>query len=251
MRERGFTLIEMAVVVAIIALLLGSILVPLATQIEERRFGETRRILDEAREALIGFAIANGRLPCPAQESAGVGSENPAGGTCTINSVHTGFLPAVTLGILPTDEQGFAVDPWGNRIRYAVTAVHTSAFTTATAANSIAIRFLAGTPAPDIHVCSSGTSPESGPSCSTSPVNTTLTNGAVAVIYSIGPNGRTGGTSTDEAQNPNPNSADTDRLFVSRSYRGEGTAAGEFDDVLVWLSPHILYNRMVAAGKLP
>jgi hypothetical protein len=71
------------------------------------------------------------------------------------------------------------------------------------------------------------------------------------VIYSIGPNGRTGGTSTDEAQNPNPNSADTDRLFVSRSYRGEGTAAGEFDDVLVWLSPHILYNRMVAAGKLP
>ena len=63
-RVRGFTLIEMAVAMFIIALLLGSILVPLQTQIESRNFENTQRILDQAREALIGFAAANGRFPC-------------------------------------------------------------------------------------------------------------------------------------------------------------------------------------------
>ena len=62
----GFTLIEMAVAMFIIALLLGSILVPLQTQIESRNFESTQRMLDQAREAIIGFAAANGRLPCPA-----------------------------------------------------------------------------------------------------------------------------------------------------------------------------------------
>jgi len=33
----------------------------------------------------------------------------------------------------------------------------------------------------------------------------------------------------------------------------EGTAAsgGEFDDLVIWLPPGILFNRMVQAGRLP
>ncbi len=34
--------------------------------------------------------------------------------------------------------------------------------------------------------------------------------------------------------------------FVSTSYIED-----QFDDQLVWLSPYILFNRMVSAGKLP
>jgi prepilin-type N-terminal cleavage/methylation domain-containing protein len=253
-RSQGFTLIEMAVVVAVIALLLGSILVPLATQVEERRFGETRRMLDDAREALLGFAIANGRLPCPASGTSS-GLESPTGGgPCT--NPYNGFLPAATLGIQPTDDQGLAIDPWGNRIRYAAAVGAGADLNVFTTANGISNRFLTGTPTPDIHVCSTGILPGSEPPfgfpiCNAGPPDTTLTKSAAAVLFSVGPNGRTGGTSTDEAQNPNPNSGSNDRLFVSRPQRSADTTAGEFDDIVIWLSPHILYNRMVAAGKLP
>ncbi|MCK7493185.1 MAG: hypothetical protein MZW92_18280 [Comamonadaceae bacterium] len=26
---------------------------------------------------------------------------------------------------------------------------------------------------------------------------------------------------------------------------------GEFDDIVTWLSPNVLYNRLIAAGQLP
>jgi len=62
----GFTLIEMAVAIFIITLLIGSILFPLTTQVEQRQIAETQKILDETRQAIIGFAVINGRLPRPA-----------------------------------------------------------------------------------------------------------------------------------------------------------------------------------------
>ncbi len=72
--------------------------------------------------------------------------------------------------------------------------------------------------------------------------------GVPAVIYSTGKNGGYGGTGADEAENPNPNSTDNDRVFVSHTPTG---SPNEFDDLVVWISPNILINRMVAAGKLP
>ena len=55
---RGFSLIELAIAVFIMALLLGSILVPLQSQIRSRKLDETQRILDQAREALLGYVAA-------------------------------------------------------------------------------------------------------------------------------------------------------------------------------------------------
>jgi prepilin-type N-terminal cleavage/methylation domain-containing protein len=248
-RTQGFTLIEMAVVIAVVALLLGSILIPLATQVEERRFGETRRILDEAREALIGFAIANGRLPCPASPTSN-GIESPAGGTAACDNPHDGFLPAATLGIFPVDANGFAVDPWGNRIRYAVTNVGTpgKVFTMLTGTVGISISFLKGTlappgvEAPDLQVCSTATG-ASGGNCA---AGATVAANVPAVLFSMGPNGLSASAGADEIAN-----SDSDRLFVSRPMGAAGSTEGEYDDILVWLSPHVLYNRMVAAGKLP
>ncbi len=51
-RHRGFTLIEMAVVLVIVGLLLGGMLVPLATQMETDRRKETTATLESIREAL-------------------------------------------------------------------------------------------------------------------------------------------------------------------------------------------------------
>ena len=64
-KHLGFTLVELAISIFIIALLLGSILVPLATQVEQRQISETQKTIEEIKEALIGFALANSYLPCP------------------------------------------------------------------------------------------------------------------------------------------------------------------------------------------
>ena len=64
---RGFTLIEIAVTLFIVTLLIGSILVPLQTQVEIRKIEETQRLLEQAREALLGYAASRGYLPCPAK----------------------------------------------------------------------------------------------------------------------------------------------------------------------------------------
>jgi hypothetical protein len=38
---------------------------------------------------------------------------------------------------------------------------------------------------------------------------------------------------------------------VSRVPSLPGSTAGEFDDIVIWLGKYTLYNRMVAADKLP
>jgi hypothetical protein len=48
------------------------------------------------------------------------------------------------------------------------------------------------------------------------------------------------GAAGDELENAN-----NDTTFISKT-----TETG-FDDLVVWVSPNILFNRMVAAGKLP
>lgn len=63
---RGYTLVELAVVLAIVGLQLDSMMYMLSAQTEQRNFEETRRRLETARDLLLGFAVANGRLPCPA-----------------------------------------------------------------------------------------------------------------------------------------------------------------------------------------
>ncbi|HUW25479.1 MAG TPA: prepilin-type N-terminal cleavage/methylation domain-containing protein [Gallionella sp.] len=64
--QPGFTLVEMAIVLAIVGLLLGGLIPTLSAQMESQRINETRKQLDEIQQALMGFAIINGRLPCPA-----------------------------------------------------------------------------------------------------------------------------------------------------------------------------------------
>ena len=74
----------------------------------------------------------------------------------------------------------------------------------------------------------------------------------MAVVFSIGRNGGTGGAGGDESHNPNPNSGvAADRAFISHLETPSSAPQGEFDDVVIWLSPNILYNRLIATGQLP
>ena len=232
----GFTLVELAIVLVIIALLIGGMLVPLSTQRDIQNTNDTQKQLSEIKEALYGFAAANGRLPCPAATAA-TGIENPLGGGVCTNSWN-GFLPGITLGVGPTDSQGYVVDSWGNRIRYAVTTGNTRAFTT----NNGVKNAWGSVLNPDIHVCSTSV----GMTSSACAAGTDLTTSAAAIIFSTGKNGATVPTGADELANSGVN-----LTFVSHAQAPVGAPQGEFDDIAAWISPNILYNRMISAGKLP
>ncbi len=78
--------------------------------------------------------------------------------------------------------------------------------------------------------------------------NTSVTNQniVVAIVFSTGKNGATGGTGTNEARN-----LDSNALFVSRVPDPIGAAGGEFDDQMQWISVGELYGKLIAAGVLP
>ena len=248
--SKGFTILEQAVSLSVIALLLGSIMIPLQTQIENRKIDETKRSLEIAQELLLGFAAAHGYFPCPATAtSAGQepqGTDHVTGGC----PVWHGFLPAALLGYRPVDAQGYALDAWegaSNRIRYAVAnttvAGVTQALTRANGLRSVPLANLAATPL--YYICQSG----GGATANDCGAAVTLASSAAVVVWSVGPNGATGGTSAHEAQNPNPNGGSADRIFVSR---GPSSVAGhEFDDIVTWIPATALVSRLVLAGQFP
>ena len=265
---RGFTLIELAVVMAIVALLIGGAIYTLSAQVEQRSFEDTRRRLEQARELVLAFAVVNGRLPCPATSTSN-GDEAPTGGgPCTgylPNSTNTtGFLPGTAIGFQQVDSLGFAVDAWGNRLRYAVSSNATqptgstgctapsnpAAFTTTATlkSNTIACAPL------NIVVCSASQNTNSGaspPSCGTygasgdaRPVTNQKT--VVAVIFSTGKNTAVATGGADDAEN-----VDNDGVFVWHEPRPSGAQGGEFDDQLTWITVGELYGKLIAAGVLP
>jgi len=246
-RGLGFTLVELAIVLLIIAVLIGGLMMPLGAQLDLRNRAETDRTLADAREALMGYAAANGRLPCPASASSN-GRASPetcgAGGQCVCTNAWDGLLPAVTLGLQPTDGQGYAVDAWGNRIRYAITSANSWAFTSSGNAGLRNVVQTSGFASltPDLVVCATGTGITAGGCGATSDE---LSTNAAAILISTGHNGPTA-HGTDEAAN-----LDTNRVFVFHPAASANATGGEFDDIVTWLSPNLLYNRMIAAGQLP
>ena len=261
--QRGFTLIELAIVMFIVTLLLGGMLLPLAGQQDIRNYGDTQKTLAEARDALLGFAMANDRLPCPASSTSN-GQEafcTTAGGGCTETTAvqshgrcayaYDGFLPAATLGLSPIDAQGYQLDSWGGetirRVRYAISTANTNAFTTASGMRTTGMTTLATAAAGDLKICSTGVGMVTpGTTAATCAAATALSADAVAVLYSLGKNAGTGGAGAEETHNPNPQSTVVaDPAFVNAA---QGTA---FDDQMLWLSKSALFNRMVAAGRLP
>ena len=259
-RASGFTLTELAVVVVILALILGGVVMTMGAMTNAREVEQTQQQLNQAREALVGFFLRNGRFPCPAVPAlpgAGAGIESPAGGgTCT--NFLDGFLPAATLGMGPTDPQGYLLDAWGNRIRYAVSRYVVSGlgfdapncppnpvldprrcylFTTTNLLQQVGISNLAAT-LPELRVCDVANC--AGALDFRTPV-VVLSNGR---NFSSQAAGLTA-ASADEMEN----STGVDNEFVARDPRPGGPGV-EFDDLVIWLSPNILYNRLIAAGAI-
>lgn len=263
--KNGFSLVEMAVVLMIVALLLGGVIVTLSAREDQRATAETQRRLEAASDAVLGFALVYGRLPCPAAGATGdeslASGTTATGGSCTSN--FNGFLPGQTIGFQPVDAQGFALDAWGNRIRYAVSnAVYTSIgppevcrpnsnpptlphFTSRANLRANGV----GCPPNDLVICrsASGTNPGASPPSCGSAQSVTNQQTVAYVLHSAGKNG-TGGAATgpDEAANTNG-----DAVFISREQGTIETATGVYDDMLLWVPAGVLYSKLIAGGVLP
>lgn len=231
----GFTLVEMAVVLVIIGLLIGGLLIPLSAQLDQRNYSDTRRGMDEAREALIAYGMSHGYLPCPAISDQNGAEDRDASGYCTGNK-RVGYLPWAELGLSK-------LDSWGHLYRYSVTLTYAnknlkiSVIPTASQDITITTRNSAGTV-----------------------INLSNGNSIPAVVMSFGKNAGgatnndgtliadTSATNTDEGSN----ATTAGKTFISRDIsQNSATPGGEFDDIVTWLSPNVYLNRMVAVGQLP
>ncbi len=247
---RGFSIVELAIVLLTVGLIVSSVFIVLRAQLEQRDRDETQRRLEAARELLIGFALVNRRLPCPASGAAG-GDESPVGGGVCTNA-YNGFLPARTIGYQPVDAQGYALDAWGQRLRYAVSATSWGAppnarFTKKHVANDPSAAWSVDNTPGDLVVCSAGVAgvQSAGAGCAT---GTTVTNQntVVLIVYSTGRGGSVAAAGSNAAEN-----LDGDVLFVARPPDPPDAPGGEFDHLVAWLPVSLLYSRMIAAGVLP
>lgn len=229
--QRGFSLIEISLVLVIAGLALGAIISAIGPQLENKRVSDTQKSLQETREALVGWAIVNGRLPRPAR-SAVDGRERVA--DCADDLACTGFIPWTELGVTK-------LDSWGKVIRYSVTPAF------ATTGTNIATGTLT---TKTVRTRNAGVLED---------LDTTVP----AVIYSHGKHnfGTTdagaaiangsGPSNVDEITN-NPTALPA-TTFIQRPFSEAGTllaVGGEFDDLVVWVNRNRLVNQMTSAGTI-
>ncbi len=216
----GFSLVEMAVVLVIVGLLMAGLLGPLGAQLEARRLAQTKTVLENSKEALLGFAVQNKRLPCPANPSTsgtGEGLEDLNTGTGSCNRL-VGALPWVTLGVSK-------VDGWDRRVTYRVSNSfsRSGSLPNLSSSGDITVRASSG--------------------------GTIVANNLPVVLVSHGKDGLGGyandGSGLAAATGDQLENSNGDTTFISRN------ADESYDDVTAWLPTTLVLGRMVSAGVLP
>jgi hypothetical protein len=246
---RGFSLIEIAIVMVIMGLMLAGLLIPLGQQREQLRIREAKKQMADIEEALYGYAIINQKLPCPTDGSAtSFGQELVS---CSTTTNRLGFIPAATLGLAGNAaHNNLLLDPWGNPYQYAVASSFVSTIT------------LSPPPAGDLFICDRASNPGAGCVAPSNPIAQNV----AAVILSLGKHANDDQSdSADQLENAGerlpkylwtiPAGAATyqypqatDQIFVSRP-PGE-VADQEFDDQIIWISPATLFAKLNNAGRL-
>ncbi|MER2539248.1 MAG: prepilin-type N-terminal cleavage/methylation domain-containing protein [Azonexus sp.] len=230
---RGFTLTELTIVLIIISLLLGGMLMPLSAQRDLRANSETQDLLNEINNSLMGFAIANGYFPCPAISSSN-GLEDRAVLTLICNKDY-GILPWTTLGVKPTDS-------WGRLFYYRASPNFSSG------SPGTKFSYLSGR---DITIKTRNTAGVL--------TNLSNTNDIPIAFFSTGKNGYWGTQQDAAGKNPDSLGINDDedtnsgnmKILISRENSPDTSPGGEFDDLVAWISPGIIFAKMTAAGRLP
>lgn len=234
--QRGFTLVEIAMVLVIIGLLLGGVIAPLRTQRDVSQREVTERQLQEIRAAVIGFAQTNGRLPCPAIPG-GNGTEDritasgPTLGNCTATLTNS-VVPYQVLGIQGVVINGTLMDVWQRPLRYRVTNPPNNWIY---ARGPIPIALTLPT-TPNFRICPS-----------TALCGTPIASNVVAVVFSTGKDGPDLPASVSPDQVTNLAGGNN---FVMRNATEYLRTGIEFDDIVVWISHPTLIYELGRAGRL-
>ncbi len=296
--HKGFTLVEIAIVLIIVSVLLGYTVAMFPRQQELKQYNAVDRDMDRMIEAIIGFAQVNGRLPCPAiPNTAGVEDYDFAGDTGCNN--FGGFVPVNTLGLSGrVNQDSLLLDPWGNPYRYYVSDSDFDGdgnfdFVSPGEMRDIGLIDSDGDGYIDLDgnymICDdNGTSLDdqctgavevfgnyfAGPPA--------MYAGAPAVLLSPGKNWPQwqptapppdntpdGGAVNDELENIGGNFSSAAPLSMAAgpsglSYTLKDVAGGEttfvrrttgfaddYNDIVVWISPSVLFSRMIQAEQLP
>lgn len=224
-RNIGFTLVEMAIVLVVVGLLVSAFLAPLSAQRDLKDYTETKLRLEQIREALYGYAIINGKLPCPTTQPNPADVSYGTGDVACLLTSPAGALPWKDLGVQEVDAWGTQrneiSDPWIGYWTYRVDPNFANTFSLLTKTQA--------------------TNPSAGANInivkSDGASLTAATERAVAVVCSNGKNRVANGqNATFETVNP--------------IYQDDFQTP-VFDDKCIWINRPSLFNRMVSAGKLP
>ncbi|HWH42913.1 MAG TPA: type II secretion system protein [Usitatibacter sp.] len=123
MRGRGFTLIELAVVIAVLGVLFTILIGITRSVVVQQRYALTRARMANVDNALLAYVTQYRRLPCPADGTkasnaagAGVEAVTLPSGVRSCGTQQNGVVPWSTLGLSATDIE----DGWGGRLTYRV-----------------------------------------------------------------------------------------------------------------------------------
>lgn len=247
--SRGFTLIEMAVVVVIVITLMSLGLGVLNSQLTSAAHAETKKRQAVIKEALVAYLGAHKRLPCPdvpnntngaGDTSQVTGLEDRAGGVPTGACSSTlGVVPYATLGL----SRELALDGWGNFMSY---SLPTGSTTKCPAGGDWSLSTCFGAAKDSPYEVVEGTVSAS----------TSVATNVLAVVVSHGPNGFAAWASQgtrnvlpsrcEEAHNAIASIADC-TLTDNRFYRGERSG---IDDVLAYVTRDEAINTLAVQGTL-
>lgn len=226
-KQAGFTIVEMAIVLLLITILLGGGLTVFQSQVDQQRNADTKKALEEAKQALIGYAAAQTppHFPCPDRATgAGANDGTEDRTSATVCPLYEGNVPWVTLGIAGRDA-------WGNRLHYRVTPAFINQ-TTGIALTSVGVLTINDENA------------------------VAVAQAAPVVLLSYGNNGlgaTTGGGAVIPAAGAGANETenlDADTTFILAPHTSEsGAAGGYFDDIVTWMPTNLILSRLIDAGK--
>lgn len=278
-RQKGFSLVELAVAIFIIGLIVSMSFAAFKAQMVNATARVTKGNQDTIKDALVAYLGKNRRLPCPAVDVSG-------GLDATVRTALPPPNCITNFGIVPYAELGIpksaALDGWDNFFSYAVsrqwTATLTAYPTTYTScANAIAANIYnnVGNTCDATNAFNVGNSgivtvntrlPDG--TLATPPVTTT----AVAMLISYGANG-SGAYTTKGTQNSIPPSVDEVENalpqatlpinalvpfptfpvvgFFQRDYTDNASfTGGTFDDVVAILTPDDLRIPLIKDGSM-
>jgi len=241
--QRGFSLIELSMVMIIGGILLAGAISIGSAQLENARISSTQKKQEAIKTALINFMSRYKRLPCPSiatlsEGASGYGEEAAGEGVCTGTTRILGGAPRNVRGIVPwkalglTDDEG--QDAFYRRFTYQVLLSQTVSGVVGGAGitGNIEVR-----DAPNGNLLN-------------------LNNLAAAVIVSHGNDGLGAYQAVTGLRMPlGPASADDTRentnnnlVYVQKDY--SDVEDDRFDDTVMWLNPYEINAKLVDIGVI-